>query len=144
MCCGQSVFGAIIVSLTLLLALVVIPYLSLRSFLLFASCPLIIFLPILLPLSLSVPFSRYQFQRLISSSAPPAFLSPLHIHTLILIGPFLQVRTARAKLKRGDWSEQQYDSFVHTQIEQCVRKQEELVLVPGEFERNCMVESFRR
>lgn len=52
LCCGQSVFGAIIVSLTLLLALVVIRYLSLRSFLLFASSPLIIVLSLFLFYSL--------------------------------------------------------------------------------------------
>jgi len=56
-----------------------------------------------------------------------------------------EVRKARAALKKGEWSLEQYEDFCRRQIEQTVRFQEEIdldVLVHGEFERADMVEYF--
>lgn len=64
------------------------------------------------------------------------------------IGSFPQtneVRIARAKFRRGEWSEQQYKTFLRLRTEDCIRMQEKIgldVLVHGEFERNDMVEYF--
>ena len=64
------------------------------------------------------------------------------------IGSFPQtaeVRKARAALKKGDWSPEQYETFCREEIERTVRFQEEIdldVLVHGECERNDMVEYF--
>jgi 5-methyltetrahydropteroyltriglutamate--homocysteine methyltransferase len=64
------------------------------------------------------------------------------------IGSFPQtseVRKARAALKSGAWSPQQYETFCRQEIERTVRFQEEIgldVLVHGECERNDMVEYF--
>jgi 5-methyltetrahydropteroyltriglutamate--homocysteine methyltransferase len=64
------------------------------------------------------------------------------------IGSFPQtteVRTARARQKRGDWTEAQYDQFIESEIRKAVDFQERVgldVLVHGEFERNDMVEYF--
>ncbi len=64
------------------------------------------------------------------------------------IGSFPQtqeVREARARHKSGKLSDTDYDAFLATQTEHCVRVQEQLgldVLVHGEFERNDMVEYF--
>ncbi len=64
------------------------------------------------------------------------------------IGSFPQtkeVRIWRAKFKRGEISEQQYDALLKQEIEKTIRWQEEIgidVLVHGEFERNDMVEYF--
>lgn len=64
------------------------------------------------------------------------------------IGSFPQtadVRTWRAKLKKGDFSQEQYDAAIKTETEKAIRWQEEIgidVLVHGEFERNDMVEYF--
>ncbi|GHN00947.1 5-methyltetrahydropteroyltriglutamate--homocysteine methyltransferase [Cytophagales bacterium WSM2-2] len=64
------------------------------------------------------------------------------------IGSFPQtteVRAARAKLKKGDITEGQYDTFIRRETESAIRWQEEIdidVLVHGEFERNDMVEYF--
>jgi 5-methyltetrahydropteroyltriglutamate--homocysteine methyltransferase len=65
-----------------------------------------------------------------------------------VIGSFPQtteVRAARARQKRGEWTEQQYDQFIESQISKAVNLQERIGLdVPahGEFERNDMVEYF--
>jgi 5-methyltetrahydropteroyltriglutamate--homocysteine methyltransferase len=64
------------------------------------------------------------------------------------VGSFPQtkeVRSVRAKLKKGDIDQTQYDDFIKKEIEKCIRFQEEIgidVLVHGEFERNDMVEFF--
>ncbi|WP_457318253.1 5-methyltetrahydropteroyltriglutamate--homocysteine S-methyltransferase [Stenotrophomonas sp. P5_B8] len=64
------------------------------------------------------------------------------------IGSFpqtLDVREARARNKSGKLSDTDYDAFLATQTEHCVRVQEQIgldVLVHGEFERNDMVEYF--
>jgi 5-methyltetrahydropteroyltriglutamate--homocysteine methyltransferase len=64
------------------------------------------------------------------------------------VGSFPQtkeVRAVRAKLKKGELSQDQYDDFIKKETEKCVRFQEETgidVLVHGEFERNDMVEYF--
>jgi 5-methyltetrahydropteroyltriglutamate--homocysteine methyltransferase len=64
------------------------------------------------------------------------------------IGSFPQtadVRKQRAARRNGHITQEQYDQFLRTEIEACVRKQEEIgldVLVHGEFERNDMVEYF--
>ena len=64
------------------------------------------------------------------------------------IGSFPQtseIRKARASLKKGQWTKEQYDDFCRQEIEKTVRFQEEIgldVLVHGEFERADMVEYF--
>ncbi|MHA7964655.1 5-methyltetrahydropteroyltriglutamate--homocysteine S-methyltransferase [Paenibacillus sp. CAU 1782] len=64
------------------------------------------------------------------------------------IGSFPQtpeVRSARQKWRKGEWSNEQYEGFVNEQIQTWICIQEELgldVLVHGEFERNDMVEFF--
>ncbi|CAG8570667.1 3312_t:CDS:2 [Funneliformis mosseae] len=64
------------------------------------------------------------------------------------VGSFPQtkeVRSIRAKLKKGDVTLAQYDDFMNKEIEKCIRFQEGIdmdVLVHGEFERNDMVEFF--
>ncbi|MEK4510601.1 5-methyltetrahydropteroyltriglutamate--homocysteine S-methyltransferase [Paenibacillus sp. FSL K6-2524] len=64
------------------------------------------------------------------------------------IGSFPQsseIRSARQKWRKGEWSEQQYDQFISEQISQWITLQEEIgldVLVHGEFERTDMVEFF--
>jgi 5-methyltetrahydropteroyltriglutamate--homocysteine methyltransferase len=65
-----------------------------------------------------------------------------------VIGSFPQtteVRAARARYKRGDWTEAQYDQFIESEIHRAVDLQERIdldVLAHGEFERNDMVEYF--
>jgi 5-methyltetrahydropteroyltriglutamate--homocysteine methyltransferase len=64
------------------------------------------------------------------------------------IGSFPQtadVRAARAKWKRGEFSDQEYEGFLREKMADCIRLQERIgldVLVHGEFERNDMVEYF--
>ncbi|HMG91716.1 MAG TPA: 5-methyltetrahydropteroyltriglutamate--homocysteine S-methyltransferase [Chryseolinea sp.] len=64
------------------------------------------------------------------------------------IGSFPQtaeVRTWRAKLKKGELTQQQYDDAIRSETTKAIRWQEEIgidVLVHGEFERNDMVEYF--
>ncbi len=64
------------------------------------------------------------------------------------IGSFPQtaeVREARAKRRKGQWTEEEYEGFLREQVRRCVATQEKLgldVLVHGEFERNDMVEYF--
>lgn len=64
------------------------------------------------------------------------------------IGSFPQtaeVRGWRAKWKKGDLTEAQYDDLIAKETEKAIRWQEEIdidVLVHGEFERNDMVEYF--
>jgi 5-methyltetrahydropteroyltriglutamate--homocysteine methyltransferase len=64
------------------------------------------------------------------------------------IGSFPQtteVRSWRAKFKKGELNEQQYDTLLKEETEKTIRWQEEIgidVLVHGEFERNDMVEYF--
>ncbi|MDB5261216.1 MAG: metE [Adhaeribacter sp.] len=64
------------------------------------------------------------------------------------IGSFPQtteVRSWRAKFKKGELSQQEYDELIQKETEATIRFQEECgldVLVHGEFERNDMVEYF--
>ncbi len=64
------------------------------------------------------------------------------------IGSFPQtaeVRQNRAKFRRGEISEEEYEAFNKQKIKECVELQEKIgldVLVHGEFERNDMVEYF--
>lgn len=64
------------------------------------------------------------------------------------IGSFPQtteVRSWRAKLKKGDLTQEQYDGLIAKETEDSIRWQEQIgidVLVHGEFERNDMVEYF--
>ncbi|KFF30922.1 5-methyltetrahydropteroyltriglutamate--homocysteine S-methyltransferase [Bifidobacterium bombi] len=64
------------------------------------------------------------------------------------IGSFPQtgeVRSVRAKLRRGEISQDEYDRFIAGQIDEVIEHQEQIgldVLVHGEFERNDMVEYF--
>lgn len=64
------------------------------------------------------------------------------------IGSFPQtkeVRTWRARLKKGELTQEQYDDLIATETAAAIRWQEEVgidVLVHGEFERNDMVEYF--
>ncbi|WP_410769129.1 5-methyltetrahydropteroyltriglutamate--homocysteine S-methyltransferase [Fontibacillus sp. BL9] len=64
------------------------------------------------------------------------------------IGSFPQtaeVRAARQKWRKGEWSAERYDEFIRTEIEKWITIQEEIgldVLVHGEFERTDMVEFF--
>lgn len=64
------------------------------------------------------------------------------------IGSFPQTREtreARAALRRGELSQEDYDAAIRGMIADCVRLQEEIgldVLVHGEYERNDMVEFF--
>jgi 5-methyltetrahydropteroyltriglutamate--homocysteine methyltransferase len=64
------------------------------------------------------------------------------------IGSFPQtepVRAARARWKKGELSDTEYQAFLERETEECVRFQDTLgldVLVHGEFERNDMVEYF--
>lgn len=56
-----------------------------------------------------------------------------------------QIRAARASWRKGELSDADYESKMRSEIENCVREQEELdldVLVHGECERNDMVEYF--
>jgi 5-methyltetrahydropteroyltriglutamate--homocysteine methyltransferase len=65
-----------------------------------------------------------------------------------VIGSFPQtteVRAARARQKRGEWTKAQYDQFIESEIRKAVDVQERIdldVLAHGEFERNDMVEYF--
>ncbi|MBJ6359773.1 5-methyltetrahydropteroyltriglutamate--homocysteine S-methyltransferase [Paenibacillus sp. GCM10012307] len=64
------------------------------------------------------------------------------------IGSFPQtpeVRRARLKWRKGEWSEEQYETFIKDEIKTWIDIQTELgldVFVHGEFERNDMVEFF--
>lgn len=64
------------------------------------------------------------------------------------IGSFpqtVEVRSARQKWRKGEWSEAQYDEFIREEIRKWIEIQEEIgidVLVHGEFERTDMVEFF--
>ncbi len=64
------------------------------------------------------------------------------------IGSFPQtaeVRAARQKWRRGEWSAERYDEFIAAEIKKWISIQEEIgldVLVHGEFERTDMVEFF--
>ncbi|MCI1983998.1 MAG: 5-methyltetrahydropteroyltriglutamate--homocysteine S-methyltransferase [Bifidobacteriaceae bacterium] len=64
------------------------------------------------------------------------------------IGSFPQtqdVRAERAKLRKGEITQESYDEFIKSKIVEVLRQQENIgldVLVHGEFERNDMVEYF--
>jgi 5-methyltetrahydropteroyltriglutamate--homocysteine methyltransferase len=64
------------------------------------------------------------------------------------IGSFPQtaeVRKARQKWRKGEWTTERYDAFIREQMKKWIQIQEEIgldVLVHGEFERTDMVEFF--
>ncbi len=64
------------------------------------------------------------------------------------IGSFPQtteVRQARARYRKGEWTSEQYDTFIKLRTTGCIEMQEKAgldMLVHGEFERNDMVEYF--
>ncbi|MFD2117858.1 5-methyltetrahydropteroyltriglutamate--homocysteine S-methyltransferase [Paenibacillus yanchengensis] len=64
------------------------------------------------------------------------------------IGSFPQtaeVRKARLQWRKQEWSNEQYEQFIHAEIDKWIALQEEIgldVLVHGEFERTDMVEFF--
>ena len=72
----------------------------------------------------------------------------LPLYPTTTIGSFPQtkeVRQARAKFKKQELSQAEYDAFLKKETEETIRFQEEVgldVLVHGEFERNDMVEYF--
>lgn len=56
-----------------------------------------------------------------------------------------QVRAARSRWRKGDWTTEEYDTFIAEEINRWIEHQEQLgldVLVHGEFERTDMVEFF--
>ncbi|AKV55278.1 5-methyltetrahydropteroyltriglutamate-- homocysteine S-methyltransferase [Bifidobacterium actinocoloniiforme DSM 22766] len=56
-----------------------------------------------------------------------------------------QVRAERARLRKGEIGQEEYDAFIAGEIDRVIAKQEQIgldVLVHGEFERNDMVEYF--
>ncbi len=73
---------------------------------------------------------------------------PLPLLPTTTIGSFPQteaVRRLRARWRKGELTDLQYETEVRTEIERTIRLQEDLgldVLVHGEFERNDMVEYF--
>ncbi len=55
------------------------------------------------------------------------------------------MKSIRSKYKKGEISNEEYDVFIKSQIEKCIKLQEDLnldVLVHGEYERTDMVEYF--
>src|SRR4029077_3388864 len=55
------------------------------------------------------------------------------------------IRSARARWKRGELADHEYEKFLREKTAECIRLQEDVgldVLVHGEFERNDMVEYF--
>ena len=72
----------------------------------------------------------------------------LPLYPTTTIGSFPQtkdVRQARAKNRRGELSNEEYEKFLEEKTIETIRQQEELgidVIVHGEFERNDMVEYF--
>jgi 5-methyltetrahydropteroyltriglutamate--homocysteine methyltransferase len=92
-----------------------------------------------------------------SPSRPVTISDRQHIHKEIwnlpelpttTIGSFPQtgeVRAARRRFRTGEWSHEQYQSFIQHEISEWIQIQEDLgldVLVHGEFERTDMVEFF--
>lgn len=72
-------------------------------------------------------------------------LPPLPTTTIGSFPQTQEVRSARARLKSGELTTEQYDDFIEAETERTIRIQEEIgldVLVHGEFERNDMVEYF--
>ena len=72
----------------------------------------------------------------------------LPLYPTTTIGSFpqtIEVRSWRAKFKKGELTQEQYNTLLKAEIEKNIRWQEEIdidVLVHGEFERNDMVEYF--
>lgn len=91
-------------------------------------------------LSRSSPFAERQREQRAKLRLPP--------YPTTTIGSFPQteeVRSARAKWRKGELSESDYEAFLEKETAACVRFQEEIGLdlpVHGEFERNDMVEYF--
>jgi 5-methyltetrahydropteroyltriglutamate--homocysteine methyltransferase len=88
----------------------------------------------------SAPFSQRRIKQRATLGLP--------LFPTTTIGSFPQtaeVRAARAKWKRGELSDHDYEAFLKEKTADCIRFQEEAgldVLVHGEFERNDMVEYF--
>ena len=86
------------------------------------------------------PFAIRRFKQIAALNLP--------LFPTTTIGSFPQtaeVRSWRAKFKKGELSQQQYDDLLQKETEETIRFQEETgidVLVHGEFERNDMVEYF--
>jgi 5-methyltetrahydropteroyltriglutamate--homocysteine methyltransferase len=97
----------------------------------------------------AVPQSDFERQSpmAVRKAQQQARLNLPHLPTTT-IGSFPQtdeVRTARARLKKGDLNAHDYESFLQSEIGKCIRFQENVgldLLVHGEFERNDMVEYF--
>ncbi len=56
-----------------------------------------------------------------------------------------EIRQARLKWRRNEWSDEEYQHFINSSMEEWIDRQEEIgldVLIHGEFERNDMVEFF--
>jgi 5-methyltetrahydropteroyltriglutamate--homocysteine methyltransferase len=80
-----------------------------------------------------------------SAQAERVPLPPLPTTTIGSFPQTTEVRTLRARLRRGDIDQAAYDEGIESAIRDAVALQEELgvdVLVHGEFERNDMVEYF--
>ncbi|MEK0315733.1 5-methyltetrahydropteroyltriglutamate--homocysteine S-methyltransferase [Cohnella sp. 56] len=72
-------------------------------------------------------------------------LPPLPTTTIGSFPQTPEVRGARQKWRKGEWSPEQYESFVQAQIREWIDIQNDIgldVLVHGEFERTDMVEFF--
>ena len=72
-------------------------------------------------------------------------LPPLPTTTIGSFPQTAEVRSERARFKKGDINQQEYDEFLKEETKKTIKIQEDLgidVLVHGEFERNDMVEYF--
>ncbi|KAF6656999.1 5-methyltetrahydropteroyltriglutamate--homocysteine S-methyltransferase [Paenibacillus polymyxa] len=92
------------------------------------------------PLSRSVPFAE---RRIIQQNRLK--LPPLPTTTIGSFPQTAEVRKARLHYRKGEWSAEQYRTFIQQQIKEWIDIQEDIgidVLVHGEFERTDMVEFF--
>ncbi|MGG1938223.1 hypothetical protein ABFY57_00260 [Paenibacillus polymyxa] len=92
------------------------------------------------PLSRSVPFDE---RRIIQQNRLK--LPPLPTTTIGSFPQTAEVRKARLHYRKGEWSAEQYRTFIQQQIKEWIDIQEDIgidVLVHGEFERTDMVEFF--
>ncbi|WP_226002509.1 5-methyltetrahydropteroyltriglutamate--homocysteine S-methyltransferase [Paenibacillus sp. BJ-4] len=92
------------------------------------------------PQSRSVPFAqRHVIQQ------EKLKLPPLPTTTIGSFPQTAEVRKARLQYRKGEWSTEQYRTFIQQQIKEWIDIQEDIgidVLVHGEFERTDMVEFF--
>ncbi|MFK4301833.1 5-methyltetrahydropteroyltriglutamate--homocysteine methyltransferase [Paenibacillus sp. RC254] len=92
------------------------------------------------PQSRSVPFAE---RRVIQQDK--LNLPPLPTTTIGSFPQTAEVRKARLHYRKGEWSAEQYRTFIQQQIKEWIDIQEDIgidVLVHGEFERTDMVEFF--